>query len=237
MDYSDNQMNLADSLEIPLLSAILRQEVILMPSKKRTKHRKTHSGRPSGRSKWDIFNGNVSNPGEFLFIYSLIGAMCAAVIILFVIQSAPKSPEDLLHAQVCFDRYEMDGEQLLLYSDSSEKYYVIPAYTQLLSAPEAFLRLCDGGASFRVGYEDYVKADTPYFGLESITGSDGTVYLTMEAVREYRLQDAWAFYLLFGGITLLWFLIVGLSIYVGRNPQKFSPRFIRLFFNDGYVRR
>lgn len=208
-----------------------------MSGKRKSIHKKRRSSRPSRRSKWDVFNGNVSNPGEFLFIYSLIGAMCVAIIILFVIQSAPKSPEDLLYAQVCFDRYEIDGEQLQLYSGNSEKYYEIPAYTQLLSDPEAFLRLCDGGASFRVGYEDYVKADVPYFGLESITGSDGTVYLTMEAVREYRWQDAQAFYLLFGGITLLWFLFVGLSIYVGRNPQKFSPRFIRLFFKNGYVRR
>lgn len=209
-------------------------EVIQMSGKRKSKHKKAH---PSRKSRWDVFNGNVSNPGEFLFIYSLIGAMCVAVIILFVIQSAPKSPEDFLYAQVCFNRYEIDGEQLRLYSGSSEKYYEIPAYTQLLSAPEAFLRLCDEGASFQVGYEDYAKADTPYFGLESITGSDGTVYLTMEAVREYRWKDAWAFYLLFGGITLLWFLVVGLSIYAGRHPQKFSPRFIRLFFKDGYVRR
>lgn len=208
-----------------------------MSGKRKSKHRKTHSGRPSGRSRRDIFNGNVSNPGEFLFIYSLIGAMCVVVLILFVVSSAPKSPENLQYAQISFDRYEIDGEQLLLYSGSSERHYEIPAYAQLLSDPEAFLRLCDGGASFRVGFEDYNKADVPHFGLESITGSDGTVYLTMEAVREYHWQDAWAFYLLFGGITLLWFLFVGLSIYVGRNPQKFSPRFIRLFFKDGYVRR
>lgn len=204
---------------------------------RRKKSRHSYPQSASSKSKFDIFNGNVNNPGEFVFIYSIIGLMCLAVLIYFIVSSAPKDPEDLQYATVQFTRYEICDEHLHLYADGREEYYSVPAYQETLTEPEAFLRLCDHHAVLYVGYSYYPKAPEPYFGLEYIETENGTVYLTMEAVHEYRWGDAPAFYAICGGITFLWLLIVFGSVFVGRHPERFSRRTIGLFFKDGVVRR
>ncbi len=201
------------------------------------KSRQNDSYPTSKKNRFDVFNGNVRNPGEFIFIYSLIGVMCIAMLIFFAVCSAPKSYEDLQYSNMRFTRYEIQDDLLLLYIDGSDKYYSIPAYQETMTNPEDFLCLCKSGAVFHAGYVDYPKADKPHFGLESISNMNGTVYLTMEAVHEYRWGDAPAFYATFGGITIIWFIIVGISIYIGRHPEQFSRRTIRLFFKDGVIRR
>ncbi len=201
------------------------------------KSRQNDSYPTSKKNRFDVFNGNVRNPGEFIFIYSLIGVMCIAMLIFFAVCSAPKSYEDLQYSNMRFTRYEIQDGLLLLYIDGSDKYYSIPAYQETMTNPEDFLCLCKSGAVFHAGYVDYPKADKPHFGLESIRNMNGTVYLTMEAVHEYRWGDAPAFYAIFGGITIIWFIIVGISIYIGRHPEQFSRRTIRLFFKDGVIRR
>ncbi len=187
------------------------------------------------KSKFDIFNGNVRNPGEFILIYSLIGLICLATLIGFAICSAPKSPEKLQYTSVQFTKYEIDDGKLLLYAEGSEWYYCVPAYQETMTNPSDFLQQCKAGTVFQVGYEDYPKADPAYFGLERISDENGTVYLTMEAIHEHRWGDAPKFYGIFGAITAICFLFIILSIYVGRHPERFSRRTVRLFFKDGYL--
>lgn len=204
---------------------------------KQKKSRQYYPQSTTKKSKFDIFNGNVNNPGEFVFIYTLIGVMCIATLIIFAVCSAPKSGENLQYADVQFTRYEIVDEHLHLYIDGSDKYYSVPAYRETLTEPETFLRLCESHAVLHVGYVDYPKADEPHFGLESIKDTNGTIYLTMEAIHEYRWGDAPAFYAIFGGITMIWFIIVIISVYIGRHPEQFSRRTIKLFFKDGAIRR
>ena len=189
------------------------------------------------KNSFDIFNGNVNNPGELIFVYSLIGIICIATLIFFAVSSAPKDPDALQYADVQFSRYEIEDAHLHLYIDGKGQYYSVPAYQETLMEAEKFLSSCAGNTVFRVGYIDYPDADQPHCGLESITDSEGTVYLTMEAVHEYRWGDAPAFYAIFGGITIVWFIFVLLSIYIGRHPEQFSRRTIKLFFKDGVIRR
>jgi len=203
--------------------------------KKKRRHNRPKSA--AKKSKFDIFNGNVSNPGEFVFIYLLIGILCVAMLIAFSIWSAPKSYEDLQYANIQFTRYEIEDECLHLYEEGNDKYYNIPAYEETVTDPEGLLRLCENHAVLYVGYEDYPEADVPHFGLESIRDMNGTVYLTMEAIHEFRWGEAPGFYVAFGGITVIWFLFCLISIYIGRHPEQFSRRTIRLFFQDRYVRR
>ena len=206
-----------------------------MSKKKNARH--YYRGSTTKKSKFDIFNGNVNNPGEFVFIYSLIGVMCIATLIFFAICSAPKSGEDLQYANVQFTRYEIVDEHLHLFINGSDEYYSVPAYQETLTEPEAFLRLCESHAVLHIGYAGYPNADKPHLGLESIMDMNGTVYLTMESIHEYRWGEAPAFYAVFGGITGIWFIIVIISVYIGRHPEQFSRRTIKLFFKDGAIRR
>ena len=204
---------------------------------KKKKSRDYHPRSAAKKSRSDIFNGNVNAPGELIFIYSLIGVMCIATLVFFAVCSAPRSYDDLQYTDLRFSRYEIHEEHLYLYIDGSDKHYSVPAYRETMTAPEKLLRLCENDAVLHVGYVDYPKADSPHFGLESIEDMNGTVYLTPEAIHEYRWHDAPAFYALFGGFTIIWFIFVIISVYVGRHPERFSRRTIRLFFKDGVVRR
>lgn len=203
-----------------------------MSKKKKSKHAYSRK-----KSRLDIFNGNVNNPGEFVFIYALIGIICIATLIAVAVSSAPKSYENLQYTNLQFTRYEIQDEHLHLYTDESDTYYSVPAYQETLTYPEDFLRSITDGNVFCVGYVDFPNADVLHFGLESIQDQGGTVYLTMEAIHEYKWGDVPAFYAIFGGVTALWFLIVIMSICIGRHPERFSRRTIKLFFKDGAIRR
>ena len=203
-----------------------------MSRKKRTNHSYSYK-----KSRFDVFRGNVHNPGEFVFIFSLIGIMCLGTMIVFAVFSAPRSYEDLTYTNLRFARYEVHDEHLHLYTGESDTYYSVPAYRETLTDPDDFLQLCTDSNVFYVGYVDYPKADVPHFGLESIQGQGGTVYLTMEAIHEYRWGDAPAAYAILGGFTALWLATVIMSIYIGRHPERFSRRTIKLFFKDGVIRR
>lgn len=206
-----------------------------MSQKRKARHKRAQSA--MRKSKFDIFNGNVNHPGEFIFIYLLIGIMCIATLISFAVCSAPKSSEDLQYANVQFTQYEISDNHLYLYENGSNRYYSVPAYQETLTNPQEFLHLCVSNTVFHVGYVDYSTTDSPHLGLERIVDANGTVYLTMEAVHEYRWGDAPAFYAIFGGFTALWFLIVFISVYIGRHPEQFSRHTIQLFFKNGVIRR
>ena len=190
----------------------------------------------STNGKKDLFYGNVESPGEFIFVYILIGAVIVGMLILITVDFAPKSPGDLDYATLSFDRYEVVEERLQLYTSDDPMYYSIIGYRETMTDSETFLAHCDAGEKFTIGYTMYAKADEPHYGIECMTGKDGRTHLTMEAVHDYRYGDAWALYLIFGGFGLLWFVYVAMSIYVGRHPEKFSPRFVYLcFFKPGYI--
>jgi len=200
-------------------------------------YRKTHNGLaiPEIRRKTDIFNGNVENPGEFIFFYILIGLICIGTIIFLALVSRPPAEDDFKYAQLSFIRHETEDDDLLLYAEGENMHYDIPAYEQLLTPADAFLAAARAEESFSVSYVVYDEADEPYNGLYSIADSEGRVYLSAEAVQDWRWGGAWAIYLLLGVLGLVWLAFTFVSIYVGRNPHKFSRGFIRLFFKDGYI--
>lgn len=200
-------------------------------------YRKFNNGKsiPKVVSKTDIFNGNVENSGEFIFVYVLVGIICIGAIVFFSIVSAPKTDKDLEYKSLSVVRYEVQENDLLLYENDNSMFFKIPAYKELLKDADEFLMLCDNGISFYIGFIENTRSDDPYYEMYSIIVNDKTVYLTIEDVHEYYYGNAWQFYLLIGGLTAVWLVFVVLSIYVGRHPEKFSERFIRLFFKDGYV--
>lgn len=189
------------------------------------------------KKKWyDVFNGHVSSPGEFILIYVMIGAISIGAMIMLAVASTPKAAEDLTYKTLSFERYEVQDKNLRLYAEN-EPYYTIPAYGELMTNPEVFTSAVADGTTFVVGYEYYDEADIPYYGIESIVGTDGVVYLSMDEVHEYRWGEATIAVAVFGFLTVFWIIYVALSIYVGRNPDKFSRKTIRLFFKDGYCHR
>ena len=74
-----------------------------------------------------------------------------------------------------------------------------------------------------------------YGQIVSMAEKGGASFFTLDDVNRKYEEEGWKCFWLFLGLNILWFAFSLLSIYVGRNPNKFSRRFIRLFFKDGYV--
>lgn len=201
-------------------------------------YRKLNNGQaiPTAKAKFDIFNGNVEQPGGFIFAYVLVTSLCIGMIVFLTINSAPKTADDLEHASLAFERYEIRDDDLMLYAKDDPVSYRILAYEELLSDASGFISLCNGRETFDVCYSINKYANTPCYNLESIVGTDGTVYLSLEAAHDYHWGNVWKVNLVFAGFAVLMLTLMAISIYVGRHPEKFSRRFIRLFFKGSYIR-
>jgi hypothetical protein len=205
-------------------------------------YRKLHNGNPipAANAKSDffssIFNGNVEEPGGFIIVYSLITVLCLGMTIFCLISAARSDNVEVLHQSLVFSRYEIQEKSLYVYVDAAPLRYQIPSYKKLLNNAERFLTKCDAEETFYVGYSDKSEARTPRYEVYSIVGEDGTVYLTAEAVLEdinfNLIGISWACGILF---ILNGALFAG-TVYVGRHPERFSPRVIRLFFKPGYIK-
>ena len=116
----------------------------------------------------------------------------------------------------------------MLYVEGEEQPYEIgyfQNYGEVLPAPEA---LCSGEA-YSVG----VVGDRRY--VKSLTGSDGTKYITFETERQaYRDSQRVAVWILCVVAPIgVYFCYLGIA--VARNPERYSKKVRRLFYKDGYL--
>lgn len=192
---------------------------------------------PKAEMGSDIFKGNIEQAESMIFSYVLIGSLCLAMIVFVMIFSIPVTADDLEYKILSFESYQVKENNLLLYTAENTECYSIPAYYDLLENPESFKELCNSGKSFEVGYRFDEENDVRYYDVHSIAGQDEQVYLTPEIVHSYRCEDVWELYLILGIFELIWLAYVAMSIYVGRNIDKFSRKFVILFFKDEYIRR
>lgn len=201
-------------------------------------YRKNNSGKalPERRSKFDVFNGNVHNPGEFVFIYILVSLFfLGCAIPVFIMGNTSLKEEDLTYQIVSFDRYIIEKDEhsddLCLYADNQE--YRIHSYKNYLKNTDHLLSLCDGETLFQVGV---IEGKTCYL-IETLATADGLSYITLEESNRAEQQSMIPIYLIFGVILLLWFMFIFFSIRIGRNPGKYPKWLVHGFFKPGYINR
>ena len=208
----------------------------LRMAKKR--YRTAHGGKPIPeikKSKWDVFNGHVDNPGEFVFGYVFMLLFMPVAFVFCFLLSEPTPLEEMTYVTAPVSRMavaEDDKTDLVLVLDGTE--LEVWGYEHTLTDAEAFRNACNAGEIFTVGYRQ-VKNDegeVTGFSAEYAEDSRGTVWLTPQAAYNNRFREV---AIIFGIFEIVWIIIVAASVYVGRNPHKFSRKFVRLFFKDGYV--
>ena len=208
----------------------------LRVAKKR--YRTAHGGKAIPeikKSKWDIFNGHVDDPGELLVGYIVILLLMPAAFLFcfFLAEPTPMEEMSFVNAPVEWVEVSEDDEtDLVLLADGTEME--VWGYRHTLADADAFLDACRAGEVFTMGYRVVINDDKEVVGLsaEYIEGSDGRVWLTPQEAYNNRFREM---AILFGIFEIVWVGIVAASVYVGRNPHKFSKKVIRLFFKDGYV--
>ena len=177
------------------------------------------------RRKKDPMNGNIQNPWLYFCIWIGMMLLCGAMLVVGVISMTgkPTPMEELSFHQMTFTDWKgEDGELHLTVSGREEavRIFGYRGYGDLLPTPE---ELC-GGEIFTVGL------DGKY--IESLTGADGTVYITPELERQiyHKTQDiAWVIMMVFFAAGIA-FSIVGID--VARRPERYGTKFKRIFYQD-----
>lgn len=214
------------------------------PVKKRTflqfvkaQYRKNNKGQtlPRKSSKFDIFNGNVRNPGEFIFIYILVSVFFLGCFILLCILGTPTKAEELEYKTVSFDRYAIEKDEqsddLCLYAGDAE--YRMNSYENYLKNTDRLLSLCNGKTVFTVG----VKGKDAHYNIYMLARFGGETYLTLEESNRIEQKTMIAIYLIYGLILLFWFAFIFFSIRIGRNPMKYPKWLVHGFFKPNYISR
>lgn len=197
-------------------------------------YRTTHGGKPIPqiqKDKWDPFNGHVDNPGEFVFGYLLIALFMPAALLFCFFTVKPTPVEELTMVTGTAASAVVDGSDFVLRVEGIEME--IWGYKRALADPEGFTRALKNGETFTFGYRT-VTDEGKFIGycVEYILDSRQNTWLTPLDARNERFFTAGV---AFSIVELVWLVFCGISIYIGRNPHKFSKRVVRWFFKDGYV--
>ncbi len=191
---------------------------------------------PQAENKLDIFNGNLESPGEFIFVYSIVLLFFIGAFVYIFIETLPMKPEDLTYETLDFTSYEFDDESIVLYADGYEEYFRITPYEEIMTDADDFISKCADEEQFEIGYIYYGKADTPFYSIETISDSNGKFYVTLESSNNHLNEIHRILSIVFGFVIALWVGFCALSAYVARNAHKFSPEFVHIFFQKGYVK-
>ena len=184
----------------------------------------------------DIFNGNIESPGEFLFVFIVMGIVGIGTLILitwFVFQ--PSTKNNTIEQQTVFQAYTKQDRDWILKSADGQIYKI--KFTDSEFNADLVPSLCDG----KTVYTTYSERHEPdhgedYYGIEAIM-ADGDYVLTFEETARMHTREYWPLIIFVGlVITLPACLFIIFGIKVGRNPTKYSPRTVKIFFKPEYVK-
>lgn len=189
------------------------------------------------KSKCDaIFNGNVKNPTALIVIDVIVTAVFAALLVIIPLTNVPTAMEDLEFKSVTVRSYTADEEYLDLQIDGFETEPYLRGYKETVTDTEKLLTLLDSNEQIKIGYETFVDDGVTEYRIEYVEDKNGMVYTTPEDFHEFYQQDFNVIMIVMSLFVVLWITNVILSIYVGRNPHKFSKKFVHKFFKPGTIK-
>ena len=188
------------------------------------------------KTKNDLFNGNVTDAGGMLFAYILLAILSIGFVIFTVVYTyfSPSTTSNTIEQSVSFISCRANQEEVVLTS-TDQQIYVIRFIDEQFD-PSAVQAICDG----KTVVSAYSKEVTPddaddYYSVKAIV-HNGSYLLTFEETNRFHSQEYWPLIMISSGMLLFWGGFIAISIVVARNPRKFSKRFVRLFFKDGYIK-
>lgn len=183
-----------------------------------------------------IFNGNVKNATATIVIDIVVLVVWLGLFLLIPLTNVPGKMEDLKIQTVTVQSYKADEEYLYLDIDGFEDEIFLRGYTETFDDVNALLAVLDSKEPIEIGYETVNDDGDIYHRIEYVKDNNGNVLTTPEDFHEFYQHDVKKFMLIFGAIVILWIGYIILSIYVGRNPEKFSAKFVHKFFKEGTIR-
>ena len=203
------------------------------------KYRTMHKGQrlpEMHKAKYDLFNGNVVDAGGTLFAYILVTVFLIGLVISTVVFTffSPSNVNNTIEQSVSFISCKANQEEVVLTS-ADKKTYVIQFIDDQFNARE-IQAICDGETVVTAYSIEITAVDgDKYYSAKAIV-HNGRYLLSFDETNIFHSQGTcWLIMLALGALLLCGMIMTG-SIIVGRNPQKFSKKFVRLFFKDGYIK-
>ncbi len=199
------------------------------------KYRTIHNGKaiPKVESKGDIFKGHVMEAGGFVFVYAMLAALSVGFVIFMSVQVySPESEDTTVCYTTAFSSCEFIEDAWVLTSADRE-VYKISFYGENFNI-DRINELCDGVTTVDVYCLDGDSDDSSYYPVRALFCGDEVVFGFDESNRAFQ-KSSLPVLIVFSLIALLVLAFIVMSIIVGRNPQKFSPKVVGIFFRDGYV--
>ena len=179
--------------------------------------------RKKTKKRGDIFNGNVRNPGGFIFVYIVVSALLIIALIfsifLYFSDHSPKA-----FSEVRIISYEVKNKDLFLTAEGDSLKYYVKNYRKVISDPDGFLEKCSGNFVFKIGYfEDEYRGET-YRRAVTINRVNGDEYIAPESVEKQEKRERITVFLLFVFLIFIWIIFIVISIRIGRHPEKYSRK-------------
>lgn len=188
----------------------------------------------------DVFNGHVTDGGALIVVYIVMGLLILGFLGFTVayVYYMPPTPEKCEKMEVVFLSGIERKDSLVMTSkpvgEDGITVFEIRFPDETLNT-QAILAVCDGKTAVTV-YADHVnpKDEDPYYAVKALSVGDTDLF-TFEDCQRLHQNEYWPLIPFIGLFAVLWAVYCALSIKVGRNPDRYSKKVIRLFFKDGYV--
>ena len=201
------------------------------------KYRTTHNGQSLPKitkTKNDIFNGHVNDVAGFYAAYIIVFVVLIGVMVLLMCYTfIPNSINNTIEQTVIFNSCEIIKDEIVLTATDNQIYKITFDVEQINI--QEIKTICNGKSEVTT----YSKEVTPddeedYYSVKAIKNKDDYL-LSFEETNKLNRLEGLKVIGLFLFMLLIWNAYIVASIVVGRNPQKFSKKVVRLFFKDGYI--
>lgn len=201
------------------------------------KYRTLHNGQSLPKitkTKNDIFNGHVKNVTDFYVGYGLVSVLLVGFTVFSVCDVCiPKNANNTVEQTVTFISCDVKEDEVILTSADDNIYKIQYAAEQI--DIQEIKSICNGKAKVTT----YSKEVTPddeedFYSIKAIKYNDSYL-LSFEEENQLHRQEGWPIVALFLFMLLILIAVIAASIVVGRNPQKFSKKVVKMFFKDGYI--
>lgn len=200
------------------------------------KYRTLHNGKSLPKitkTKNDIFNGHLNDVAGFYVACSLVSVILVGFIVFLVCESyIPKNVNNTVEQTVTFISCDVKEDEVILTS-ADENIYKIQYAAEQINI-QKIKSICNGESKVTTYSKEVTPDDEDFYSIKAIKYNESYLLSFEEENKLYR-QEGLPIIGLFLFILLIWVAFIVASIVVGRNPQKFSKKVVKMFFKDGYI--
>lgn len=185
-----------------------------------------------------LFNGNVKSPGEFVFIYVIIGLIPIAFSI-FVLISSKEIEFDMLNvysntiSDFSFDMVDDDSERIAIHFYDNENTFISWKIDKNSTEYNSFQNDIKEKKVFQVYYLNNDETSDGLIKIYQLSCNEKD-YVSLESINKDNCETRFSLLIVSVIIEGVWLLYVIISSYVMCNADKY-PRLIKNFVKSDYI--